>query len=284
MSALFYPPVRRLTLWGERALPFGISLVFHLTLLLVLALVVFEPVHRSPIIMQMTPVEPVPVDGTEVADPAVVEAPQADAVVLVSDPEFLSENDGVPDMEIDEPFSADFHPVSYSEPLDESNIADLLQDVRPAGGDGDDAGANAVVIEEFEGRLGREGADQGDVQISLIWHNYNDLDLHVRTPSGEVIYYRHKRALCGGQLDVDMNVRGTILSLQPVENVCWQRAPQGMFTVSVNHYSNNGSPDPSWFAVMVKVADRPTEIYRGNVTYGQSPKTVCEFSNDAAWP
>ena len=33
-------------------------------------------------------------------------------------------------------------------------------------------------------RLERSGATSGEVQISLMWENYNDLDLHVVAPSG----------------------------------------------------------------------------------------------------
>ena len=39
-------------------------------------------------------------------------------------------------------------------------------------------------MSELRARLEREGAQSSDVQISLMWNNYNDLDLHVLCPSG----------------------------------------------------------------------------------------------------
>ncbi len=43
-------------------------------------------------------------------------------------------------------------------------------------------------LDELRARLEREGARSSDVQVSLMWNNYNDLDLHVVCPSGERIH------------------------------------------------------------------------------------------------
>jgi len=47
---------------------------------------------------------------------------------------------------------------------------------------------------ELKARLEREGAQSSDVQISLMWNNYNDLDLHVVCPSGERIHGGNKKS------------------------------------------------------------------------------------------
>ena len=77
-------------------------------------------------------------------------------------------------------------------------------------------------MKELRSRLEREGAKSSDVQISLMWNNYNDLDLHVVCPSGERIHGGNRESACGGELDVDANVRPE--TKKPVENVVW---PEG---------------------------------------------------------
>jgi uncharacterized protein YfaP (DUF2135 family) len=132
---------------------------------------------------------------------------------------------------------------------------------------------------KFRLRLDREGAQSGDVQVSLIWDNYNDLDLHVICPCGQKIYFGDKRCRCGGHLDVDMNVSPT--SQEPVENIYWPRggAPPGRYQVYVNHFKNHGRPgctDPTHFTVAVTIGETRRE-FSGRISYGDSPKLVHEF-------
>jgi Ca-activated chloride channel family protein len=90
---------------------------------------------------------------------------------------------------------------------------------------------------EFSSRLTQAGAQSGDVRVSLIWNNRNDLDLHIITPRGEEIFYARTMDSTGGMLDVDMNVRGE--STKPVENIFWGPggAPQGTYRVIVQNYA-----------------------------------------------
>lgn len=92
----------------------------------------------------------------------------------------------------------------------------------------------------FRTRLEAAGAKTGDVQISLVWYNENDLDLHCIDPNNEEISFRHRRSRSGGELDVDANRDGPGLPItaKPVENIYWPRggAPRGRYQVYVNHY------------------------------------------------
>lgn len=82
---------------------------------------------------------------------------------------------------------------------------------------------SVAIDSEIRQRLEEAGGRFQDVDIraSLIWHNRNDLDLHCKTPGGSHIYYGDKHAPCGGELDVDRNVRGE--TSKPVENIRWAR-------------------------------------------------------------
>ena len=134
-------------------------------------------------------------------------------------------------------------------------------------------------------RLKREGAKTGAVQISLMWNNFNDLDLHCIDPNGEEIYYNSKHSLSGGELDVDMNADGG-RSIEPVENIFWREggAPTGTYKVFVNHYSNHGCgtdcQDPSSFFVRIKNDHRIKE-FRGSISHSTNSMLnkilICEF-------
>jgi uncharacterized protein YfaP (DUF2135 family) len=133
---------------------------------------------------------------------------------------------------------------------------------------------------ELKARLEREGAQSSDVQISLMWNNYNDLDLHVVCPSGERIHGGNKKSACGGELDVDANVRAE--TRKPVENVFWEdgKAPAGKYQVYVHHYKKHDkrkSKDPTKFQVIVNQGGDPYE-YNGELSTGDPIMLVAEFT------
>ena len=127
----------------------------------------------------------------------------------------------------------------------------------------------------FAERLDREGAATGEVQVSLIWFNKNDLDLSVVCPSGERISFDNKISNCGGRLDIDMNESGN--SAEPVENVFWEKdAPKGRFRVFVEHFEKHDETDVTEFNILVSVDGSPRE-FKGQISNGDPPQEVCFF-------
>ncbi len=140
--------------------------------------------------------------------------------------------------------------------------------------------ANSKAIKELQARLEREGAKSSDVQVSLMWNNYNDLDLHIVCPSGERLHGGNKTSACGGILDVDANVRAE--TRKPVENVFWPEgtAPGGQYHVYVHYYKKHNkrrSKDPTSFQIMVNSGGEMTE-YTAELSKGDPIMQVCSFS------
>ena len=140
--------------------------------------------------------------------------------------------------------------------------------------------AASRALEELRARLEREGARSSDVQVSLMWNNYNDLDLHVVCPSGERIHGGNRKSACGGHLDVDANVRPD--SRKPVENVVWPegQAPAGSYQVFVHYYKKHKkrrSKDPTKFQVIANAYGDLME-YTGELTFGEEIQLVCTFT------
>ena len=139
--------------------------------------------------------------------------------------------------------------------------------------------ADEAAMSELQDRLNREGARSGDVQISLMWDNYNDLDLHVLCPSGERIHGGNKKSECGGELDVDANVRPE--TKKPVENVVWDdnTAQPGEYQVYVHHYKKHKkrrTKDPTKFKVIVNNVGDMLE-FDGDLSHGDPIKLVAQF-------
>jgi len=94
-----------------------------------------------------------------------------------------------------------------------------------------------------------------DIRASLRWDTFDDLDLHVVCPGGEV-WYANK--LCSkGELDVDRNAGGR-QTRKPVENIRWAKgdAPKGRYRAYVQTYTFHESPQerkPIPFVVELEV-------------------------------
>lgn len=142
----------------------------------------------------------------------------------------------------------------------------------------------ADIDAEIRQRLLKAGGrfENCSIRASLIWNTYDDLDLHVVTPSCEHIFFGSKRSHCGGELDVDRNAGGN-LTREPVENVRWAKgtALAGKYQVFVRNYAHHEySPQDIHFKVELEI-DGKVESFEGiapkDVTGPSSDITAFEF-------
>ena len=124
----------------------------------------------------------------------------------------------------------------------------------------------------FNTRLRRAGAKRGFITVSLMWNNYNDLDLHCIGPNSEEIFYDNPEGKLG-ELDVDMNT-GHNRSREPVENLYFPKRVSGKYQILVSHHSNKGGKDPTPFTVLIRVEGRKEMRLRGKISAGQPKQEI----------
>lgn len=105
---------------------------------------------------------------------------------------------------------------------------------------------NGSVADSVKEKVKAAGGNvNGFMRCSLHWFNYDDLDLHVKEPSGREIYFGHQQGESGGTLDVDMNA-GFAKSRDAVENIVWtnpSKLKSGSYTVMVHNFSKRENID-----------------------------------------
>jgi hypothetical protein len=118
---------------------------------------------------------------------------------------------------------------------------------------------------QFDERLAKAGAVSGEISVSLLWDNKNDLDLIIVCPSGKLLYYNNPSE-CGGTLDIDKNASD--LTDRPVENVYWpqDQAPAGTYRVAVKYYARKDFSLPAQSAFQVRLVEQgKLSLFKGTV-------------------
>ena len=117
----------------------------------------------------------------------------------------------------------------------------------------------------------------GDVQVTLIWNNGADLDLHVIDPTDFELYFGTARAPAtspsGGSLDQD-NTAGCGERGTHVENIFWPEgaAPTGDYQAFVDNFSGCGGA--ASFSLRITVNGSVVYQQGGSVTDGGSMTPV----------
>jgi len=94
------------------------------------------------------------------------------------------------------------------------------------------------ITDSIKEKVKRAGGNtNAPLRVSLAWSNFDDLDLHCQGPDGHV-YFGDKK----GILDVDMNA-GYGRSREPVENLSWSRPKDGVYSITVDQFSQREKSD-----------------------------------------
>lgn len=137
-----------------------------------------------------------------------------------------------------------------------------------------------AVTDSIKERVKQAGGNVGGVmRISLSWHNFDDLDLHLHEPSGYKVYYGNKciTSPSGAVLDVDMNM-GMGHTRIPVENISWVNPPkEGKYKIVVNQFSRRESTDTGFEVEMEYNGDVYTFGAKDNGPTGRN-YTIADFT------
>lgn len=84
--------------------------------------------------------------------------------------------------------------------------------------------------------------ERGDITINLSWESTDDLDLYLKDPCGNQIYFDKRSNECNGgsgYLDLDANADEDSLISNPQENIYWNSPSAGEYLVYVHFYKRN---------------------------------------------
>lgn len=277
------------------------SLTFHVALLLAMAITTIEPDRSATSVrlaLAFDAVADAPIDEPEMgvaaaplADLVIADFPAADAPIPSEAWDLAPEQ---PRHSLDDA-AVELANLDAGDQVGGLDVAEMLAEVpnsvRLAGvaagragqhGAGPGLGGGGGFGGELGRRLKAAGARTGDVQVSIAWDNFNDIDVHVMVESVaprrgiSMINYGNPRGSCGGWLDVDQNI--VPMTPAAVENVFWPRgtAPYGRYTVYVHHFRNWGGANPTEVHVAVLVDGRESH-HTAVVHAGSGPVVVTSF-------
>ena len=142
---------------------------------------------------------------------------------------------------------------------------------------------NSQSYQETKKRLSDNKILYGNkVDVSLLWNNLNDLDLYIKCPDGELIYYMNRKSKNGGQLDIDRNVKHKEMTSYPIEHILWKdKAPVGKYEIILNlagHHPKDQLSENE-YQIIIDI-NNGTEIRKITGKYGKEKrvkKKVGEF-------
>lgn len=227
---------------------FLISFVIHITILIVLSLWISVP-QTNPIVISFEASFETQSIDTESVD-IELPAPQiSDLATEANSP--IDEPNSVLEIPIEyigkietthQRLDQQFDIVNIGQPAPSSLIVSTNSNENSGNNeDGNSFGSYGEGKDEMSSRLMEVGAKTGDIQVSISWNNYNDIDVWVEyvsfTNNRLVINWMNK-SVYYGHLDVDMNFSPVHITKKAVENIYFEktRAPFGLYNVYIQNY------------------------------------------------
>ena len=140
---------------------------------------------------------------------------------------------------------------------------------------------NGDVADSIKERVKQAGGNvTGDLCCRLSWFNYDDLDIYLEEPSGNVINFRNRKSTqSGGTLDVDMNAGGGS-TRTPVENIYFpnkRNMKEGKYRLYVNCWTTRETKDKGFQVEVDFLGNVNSFSYQKGMKPGENV-TVAEFN------
>lgn len=117
------------------------------------------------------------------------------------------------------------------------------------------------------------GGSFGTINVSAMWDTPDDADIYVLSPLGDMVFYGQPQTRSGGILDVQNGGETLEMGLSPTENIFWENAPSGTYTVEA-HMFGKAVERPCNMQVQVTI-DGVSTIYPISII--NDTVVVCEF-------
>lgn len=137
------------------------------------------------------------------------------------------------------------------------------------------------VTDSIKERVKKAGGKvDGDVRVSLSWHNSDDLDMGIiNVNTRDRVYFGNKKGF-GCTLDVDTNGMGPSNYVDPVENIVFARDSDmavGVYDVYVDQYNKRGTANPG-FEIEVEVLGQRYSFEYPTSVPGNYREVVCRIT------
>ena len=120
---------------------------------------------------------------------------------------------------------------------------------------------------DAERRMEERGGARGDLNFTLEWSGIDDIDLYVTCPTGATVSYLN-RGDCNGVYDLDANVLRDGAIGDPVENIVFNDAPNGLYKVRA-HLKSERTEGPKQIILHVLRRNGPSQSYEAMLGDGQ---------------